>query len=447
MARVPASEGQPRRHHRVRRRGRLARHHRRAAATRSWACSGIENGVTRFHQVRVPAENRLGGEGQGLKIALTTLNTGRLSIPAICAAAGKWSPQDRTGVVGANACSGAGRRRARGGGAPRSPSSPRRRSRSSRCSTSPPSWPTPDRKDIRIEAALAKLWSSEMAWRVADELVQIRGGRGYETADSLPPGRAGDAGRADAARHADQPDLRGLHRDHAPADRPRGRRRPPRRGRRPHRPDADLPRKAQAAGGPAASTPAGCRSWSPAGRPADVVRRVRPARAPTCGSSSAPRRKLARQTFYGMARWQGGLEYAAGVPGSDRRHRRRAVRHVRRLRRARRCSAPTTRAGRAASSSPTPSAPGPAAGRAPLRRLWRNTDAADRPPRRPRARRGATPGSRTASSTRPRAPAPGSPRRCPPTRWRTSRAASSDRGCDDARRTDGEPAEPNEEPR
>jgi alkylation response protein AidB-like acyl-CoA dehydrogenase len=41
------------------------------------------------------------------------------------------------------------------------------------------------RYDIRIEAALAKLWSSEMAWLVADELVQIRVGRGHETADSL----------------------------------------------------------------------------------------------------------------------------------------------------------------------------------------------------------------------------------------------------------------------
>jgi hypothetical protein len=41
------------------------------------------------------------------------------------------------------------------------------------------------RNDIRIEAALAKLWSSEMSCVIADELLQIRGGRGYETAESL----------------------------------------------------------------------------------------------------------------------------------------------------------------------------------------------------------------------------------------------------------------------
>ena len=52
---------------------------------------GIENSVTRFDDVFVPREDVIGGEGKGLRIALTTLNTGRLSLPAFCLSATKYS--------------------------------------------------------------------------------------------------------------------------------------------------------------------------------------------------------------------------------------------------------------------------------------------------------------------------------------------------------------------
>jgi alkylation response protein AidB-like acyl-CoA dehydrogenase len=145
---------------------------------------GLENGVTRFHQVRVPASNRIGEEGQGLKIALTTLNTGRLSLPATCAAAAKlalkiareWS-QERVQW-----------------GRPIGEHEAVAKKISFIAATRYALEAVVDlssqladdqRNDIRIEAALAKLYCSEMACKVADELVQLRGGRGYETAASL----------------------------------------------------------------------------------------------------------------------------------------------------------------------------------------------------------------------------------------------------------------------
>ncbi|WP_422773741.1 acyl-CoA dehydrogenase family protein [Plantactinospora sp. WMMC1484] len=145
---------------------------------------GLENSLTRFTDVFVPAENVVGGEGRGLKIALTTLNTGRLSLPAMCVGAGKWSlnvarewAADRVQwgrpVGGHEAVA----------------------SKLAFIAATTYGMETmldlsclladDDRNDIRIEAALVKLYASEMAWRIADELVQIRGGRGYETAESL----------------------------------------------------------------------------------------------------------------------------------------------------------------------------------------------------------------------------------------------------------------------
>ncbi|MET8905330.1 MULTISPECIES: acyl-CoA dehydrogenase family protein [unclassified Streptomyces] len=145
---------------------------------------GLENGVTRFHRVRVPAANRIGPEGAGLKIALTTLNTGRLSLPAMCVGAGKWclkiarewsavreqwgKPVALHEAVGSKISFIAATTFALEAVLDLSSQ-----------------MADEDRNDIRIEAALAKLYGSEMACLMADELVQIRGGRGFETAASL----------------------------------------------------------------------------------------------------------------------------------------------------------------------------------------------------------------------------------------------------------------------
>ncbi len=145
---------------------------------------GLENSVTRFHDVFVPGENVIGGEGKGLKIALTTLNTGRLSLPAMCVGARKWALNVAREWAAERVQWGlpVGRHEAIA-------------KKLAFIAASTYGMETmldlccmladDDRNDIRIEAALVKLYASELAWQVGDELIQIRGGRGYETADSL----------------------------------------------------------------------------------------------------------------------------------------------------------------------------------------------------------------------------------------------------------------------
>ena len=145
---------------------------------------GIENSVTLLEDVFVPKENLIGKEGQGLKIALSTLNTGRLALPAICVGVSKWAtkvarewsaervqwgqPVGKHDAVAQKiafiAASAFGMEAML--------------DVSSRLADN-------KKNDVRIEAAIAKLYASEMGWKVVDELMQIRGGRGYETADSL----------------------------------------------------------------------------------------------------------------------------------------------------------------------------------------------------------------------------------------------------------------------
>lgn len=145
---------------------------------------GLENGVTRFHQVRVPAAHRIGPEGAGLKIALTTLNTGRLSLPAMCVGSGKWCLKIAREWSGAREQWGRPVAEHEAVGAKISFIAATTFALEAVVDLSS-QMADENRNDIRIEAALAKLYGSEMGWLIADELVQIRGGRGFETADSL----------------------------------------------------------------------------------------------------------------------------------------------------------------------------------------------------------------------------------------------------------------------
>jgi hypothetical protein len=145
---------------------------------------GIQNGLMRFDNVKVPAENIILGEGKGLKLALSTLNFGRLTLPAAC-----------TGMAKAclNICRRWGNERVQWGaaigkheaGAEKLAHISSHTFAMEAVTNLTSHWADMGDRDIRIEAAMAKMFCSEVAWDIIDETMQFRGGRGYERASSL----------------------------------------------------------------------------------------------------------------------------------------------------------------------------------------------------------------------------------------------------------------------
>ena len=144
----------------------------------------IENGLIRFTNVKVPVEDLIWGEGKGLKLALTTLNDGRLGIPAIAAAttqevaafSARWArSRNQWGKNVGEHEAGADKLARISAGAYAM------ESLSSFCAA------LSDRgeADLRMEAAAAKMYNTELSWELFDTALQLRGGRGYETAHSL----------------------------------------------------------------------------------------------------------------------------------------------------------------------------------------------------------------------------------------------------------------------
>jgi alkylation response protein AidB-like acyl-CoA dehydrogenase len=144
----------------------------------------LANAVLSFDNVVIPKENIIGAEGQGLKIALTTLNTGRLSLPA--------------GSVGCiKTCLGIARmwakRRIQWGHEIGRHEAIAHKINDMAAhlfameSVADMGSLLADRKgyDIRLEAAAAKEFNTFHGWKIVDDTMQIRAGSGYENETSL----------------------------------------------------------------------------------------------------------------------------------------------------------------------------------------------------------------------------------------------------------------------
>jgi hypothetical protein len=151
--------------------------------SRFMGLKALYNGVVKFTDVKIPKDNIVLAEGKGMRVALNTLNIGRLTIPAICVGASKeclrmmrewtstrsqWGQEigkhqmltDKLARMAADTFA--------------------MEAMVELCSN------LVDRKncDIRVESAMAKMWATEAYWTIIDNSMQMKGGRAYETDQS-----------------------------------------------------------------------------------------------------------------------------------------------------------------------------------------------------------------------------------------------------------------------
>jgi acyl-CoA dehydrogenase len=130
-----------------------------------------------FDNVRVPAENRLGQEGEGFKVAMQVLDRGRLHISAVCIGVAERLIADCVAYMGER----------KQFGQPLSNfqllqgmiADSKTESLAARALTMETARKRDAGQSVTMEAAAAKYFASEMVGRVADRAVQIYGGAGY----------------------------------------------------------------------------------------------------------------------------------------------------------------------------------------------------------------------------------------------------------------------------
>ena len=132
-----------------------------------------------FDNVRVPAENRIGAEGEGFKVAMQVLDKGRLHISALCVGVAERLIADSVGYASERKQFGqplTGFQLVQGMIA-----DCKTEALAARALTLETARKRDLGQNVTMEGAAAKYFASEMVGRVADKAVQIFGGAGYIT--------------------------------------------------------------------------------------------------------------------------------------------------------------------------------------------------------------------------------------------------------------------------